>query len=339
LEICQGECIDLTAVPSGGTGDLELTWISFLNNVSDTIAYVGATTVCPMESIAYIALAEDGCSYPHMDTVFVTVFETPVVQFEPDSYGGCYPFTVTFDNLTDPALSENCLWDFGDGNTLAICEGTEYVYSEPGTYYPSLVVSSAEGCTDTDTLVVTITIYDYPTADFSWTPNPVNTLEEHVQLINLSTDAVIYEWNFGGIGSSIEANPEIQLPIIDNNVYEICLTATSPFGCADETCYFIQMESNPLVYVPNAFTPDQDGLNDVFVPVTTGISPTGYHFKVWNRWGTLVFHSTTLGEPWLGQMPGSEYYSPNDVYFWQVEVVELNTGEVRVFEGRVTLMR
>lgn len=339
LEICQGECIDLNAIPSGGTGDLEVTWISFLNNISDTITYVGSTTVCPMETIAYIALAGDGCSYPLQDTVFVTVHETPVVQFEPDFYGGCYPFTVNFDNLTDPALSENCLWDFGDGNTLAICEGTEYVYSEPGTYYPSLLVSSAEGCTDTDTLVVPITIYDYPNADFSWTPDPVNTLEENVQLINLSTDAVIYEWNFGGIGTSIESNPEVTLPIIDNNVYEICLTATSPFGCADETCHFIQMESNTLVYVPNAFTPDQDGLNDVFVPVTTGISPAGYHFKIWDRWGTLVFHSTTLGEPWLGQMSASEYFSPNDVYFWQVEVVELNTGEIRVFEGRVTLLR
>jgi gliding motility-associated-like protein len=339
IEICQGECIDLIAVPSGGTGDLEITWISFLNNVSDTIAYAGATSVCPLESIAYIALAEDGCSYPEMDTVFVTVFETPVVQFEPNTYSGCYPYTVVFTNLTDPTLSENCLWDFGDGNTLAICEGTSFVYAEPGEYYPSLTVTSAEGCTDTDTLVVPITIYDYPSADFTWTPNPVNTLEEQVQLINLSTDAVLFEWNFGGVGASIEANPEIQLPIIDNNVYEICLIATSPYGCADETCHFIVMESNTLVYVPNAFTPDLDGLNDVFTPITSGVSSQGYHFKIWDRWGTLVFHTTQLEQPWIGEVLGSGYYAPNDVYFWQVEVVELSTGEVRVFEGRVTLLR
>ena len=90
---------------------------------------------------------------------------------------------------------------------------------------------------------------------------------------------------------------------------------------------------------PLEFTPDNDGLNDVFLPEIRGISQDGYLFRVFDRWGHIVFETEQTGEPWIGDFERGDYYAQNDVYVWMIEAVELSTGDRKRFYGHVTMAR
>jgi gliding motility-associated-like protein len=122
-------------------------------------------------------------------------------------------------------------------------------------------------------------------------------------------------------------------------VYEVCLQATNAFGCTDTLCQDVPMISELLVYVPNAFTPDNDGLNDLFTPSVLGILPNTYVFKVFDRWGHVVFETREIGQGWNGSFQNGGYYVQEDVYIWQIEGQDVRNAEIQVFQGHVTVVR
>ncbi|MGK0279827.1 MAG: gliding motility-associated-like protein, partial [Litorivivens sp.] len=342
-QICQGECLDMAAITEGGSGNIDLNWVEYdIFNPIDLGSNV-TITECPIENTAYIIYADDGCSVIASDTVFVIVHETPEILFEANTFGGCYPVTVMFVNQTDTNLTANCLWDFGTSDLLAICDTVSYTYNNPGEYYPSLTVTSDEGCSNTGTSLVPIQVYDYPIADFTWEPVPVTTLEYKVQFINQSINAETYNWDISGFAQTSLIDPYFEFPSVDLANYIVCLEAINQFGCTDTICKDIEMESILLVHVPNAFTPDQDGLNDTFFPVILGISSEYYVFRIWDRWGRIVFETTELEDVWTGGVGvegvNGTHFVPNDVYIWEVECQELATGEIRNLKGHVTIVR
>ena len=117
------------------------------------------------------------------------------------------------------------------------------------------------------------------------------------------------------------------------------MEAVNQFGCSDETCHDVYIKGDWFVYVPSAFSPDNDGLNEVFQPIVTGIDPDAYKFSVYDRWGILVFETTDPEGYWVGNVEDGEYYTPLDVYVWIVEVKDLYTANSHRFEGQVTLLR
>ncbi|MEO0403726.1 MAG: hypothetical protein AAF193_02535, partial [Bacteroidota bacterium] len=195
IEICQGECVNLTANASGGNGILSLEWFS-----DDGTGPISQTTLpnysdCPLEATEYVVFADDGCSQTASDTILVTVLLTPVVQVSADVYSGCFPLEVTLFNNTDPNLSNACIWDLQDGNIQPVCSDIQYTFTSPGTYIPELTVTSINGCTGSGVIDIPIEVYDYPIADFTWTPDPVTILENEVQLINQSVNASTFNWD------------------------------------------------------------------------------------------------------------------------------------------------
>lgn len=342
-QICQGECLDMSAIAAGGNGNIDLTWVEF--DIFNPIELSNDITIteCPIENTAYIIYADDGCSAIATDTVFVIVNETPEILFEANTYGGCFPVTVMFVNQTDTNLTTNCLWDFGTGDLLAVCDTVSYTYNNPGTYFPSLTVTSDDGCSNTGTLATPIEVFPYPIADFTWEPVPVTTLEYKVQFINESVGAETYNWDLSGYAQTSLIDPYFEFPSEDLANYIVCLEAINQWGCTDTICKDIQMESILLVHVPNAFTPDQDGLNDTFYPVILGITSEYYVFRIWDRWGQIVFETTERGDVWTGGVgregDNGSHFVPNDVYIWEVECQELATGEIHNLKGHVTIVR
>jgi gliding motility-associated-like protein len=160
-----------------------------------------------------------------------------------------------------------------------------------------------------------------------------------VQFSNLSTGADTYDWSFATFGTSSEPNPIWTFPDVDLAVYPVCLEATNIHGCSNSICYEILIESILQIWVPNAFTPDNDGKNDVFLPVINGANPENYHFSIYDRWGTLMFETNNLGEAWIGNIRGGEYYPKSDSFVWRIEVEHLSDRRLEVLEGTVTLLR
>ena len=339
IEICQGECVDMSAIATGGNGNVELSWYE-LDTFGDIYLEAGpALTVCPMAVTTYIVWGEDDCQFPANDTVFVIVRETPDVEFTVDFFEGCFPTTLTFTNETDPDLTESCLWDLNNGDLQAICGELEYTYTEQGTYWPTLTVTSEFGCTNTDSLEVAIEIHGYPVADFEWDPDPVSTLENEVQFVNTSFGAISYNWDIAGMLTTQWPDPSFTFPPEDLTSFPVCLEAINEFGCADTICKDIFIESVLLLYAPNAFTPDLDGLNDVFLPVISGITSDNYVFRIFDRWGHIIFETFQTNDPWIGDFQVGSHYVQNDVYIWQIEARELATGDRKRFTGNVTIAR
>jgi gliding motility-associated-like protein len=99
------------------------------------------------------------------------------------------------------------------------------------------------------------------------------------------------------------------------------------------------MDSQLQVWVPNAFTPEQDGLNEIFLPIINGANPSTYHFMIFDRWGTLIFESFDIGEPWIGDIRGGNGFAQDGTYVWRLEVQPLVDRSLKVFTGFVTVLR
>jgi gliding motility-associated-like protein len=94
----------------------------------------------------------------------------------------------------------------------------------------------------------------------------------------------------------------------------------------------------PLIYIPNAFTPDGDNLNDTFLPVLTNIDPIEYSLNIYNRWGQVIFETADALVGWNGKIQVSGLDATNDTYFYQVQVNDAN-GEQISKRGFVSLLR
>ena len=336
ITICQGEQIVLESIVSGGNGNLSCLWdvpeTGIINNC--------ITTVSPLVNTTYEVTVADGCSVPVIASFVATVNITPIPNFTVDTLNGCYPVTVEFSNTTDTDLLGNCEWNFGDGSApLPICTDVTYTYVNPGNFNASLSVTSEEGCTGVSANNPTIIVYDYPTADFEWTPNPVNILEPEVQFINLTQGGTNYVWDAEGAFTATGANPYFEFEPTSLDSYNICLQAENQFGCADTICKFLIVEGVVVVNVPNAFSPDGDNLNEVFRPIAVGISNENYLFQIWSREGELIFETTQRGVPWDGSVESGNYYSGNAVYTWTLQVQDAMTADIITYRGHVTLIR
>jgi gliding motility-associated-like protein len=114
------------------------------------------------------------------------------------------------------------------------------------------------------------------------------------------------------------------------------LIVTNEAGCTDSAFVVVKIfKTNPQVFVPTAFTPNGDGLNDVFRPIAVGLTKIEY-FSVFNRWGQLVFTTSENGRGWDGKVGGSAQGS--GTFVWLVKGVDY-TGKTVFEKGTVTLIR
>jgi gliding motility-associated-like protein len=139
-----------------------------------------------------------------------------------------------------------------------------------------------------------------------------------------------YTWTSTGELSCTACEDPLVTP--DEPIW-VYLETTDANGCTGRDSLLIELVYP--IYVPNAFTPDNDGINDVFFASGEGI--TGFDMKIIDRWGNLVFHSTDIKQVWNGSYQGGTHYVQNDVYVWIIEY-DAKAGRARL-EGHVTLVR
>ncbi len=151
---------------------------------------------------------------------------------------------------------------------------------------------------------------------------------------NLTTGAVGYNWDFGNSTTSTLFEPTALYS--DERNYTIVLVSVSTEGCTDTTMkeYYYY----PELYMPNAFTPDLDGLNDVFKPVTGRSTLEPYLLQIYNTWGQLLFSTTDPATGWDGKHNGEA--CPTGVYVYTLDYREGVDGGTKVVskKGTVTLI-
>jgi len=277
-------------------------------------------------TVTLTATNQYGCTDAHQEQ-FV-VHPTPVAAFIAQPQPSCAGRPIEFINQSVNASAFR--WRFGDG-TQSLADAPLHSYAQPGQYTITLIATGAGGCTDTLVAANAITVSPSPAADF--TSDTLLSVRNALQFSNLSQGAVAYTWDFGDGEGSSDTHPLHLFPA-DGGGFTVCLIAVNSFTCPDTICKFQLIDSDPLVFVPNAFTPNRDGRNEEFKPIIAGYTGWRYKLMIFDRWGLEVWSTEDREQGWDGRVGGQEPVI--DVYVWKV-VLERD-GDARDFIGHVTLL-
>jgi gliding motility-associated-like protein len=247
----------------------------------------------------YISFTSDvDCSEDFI--LLVEVTSPPVVDFEADVLEGCPPLEVQFNDLGSTA-GIAYTWDFGNGFVSNDALTTSTVYSDLGSFDVSLEVVYSENCKNTQTLSDFIEVFEAPEVNFTYSPINPSNLNPEVQFFDASTGTLSgWLWDFGNGNTSEKNNPATAFTT--PGIYDVQLLATSVNGCVDSISRQITVESMVNFYVPNIFSPNDDGRNDRFEVFAVG-SLKDYSMTIFNRWGGVVFQSKDQNTFWNGDLP------------------------------------
>jgi len=270
------------------------------------------------------------CNAPDSVVKQIRIAVNVKAQFEtPPS--GCAPYNALFNNTT--AGGQQFFWDFGDGSTSTDINPT-HLYNV-GNYTIKLIAYDNSTCNKIDSTTFSIIVSPKPLAAFTATPQPPKE-NIPISFTNNSTGGVLYKWDFGDGDTLMTKRIDTTIEHIYNKTgtYHACLVAYNEYGCTDTTCKDIDAIVIPLVDVPNAFTPNGDGINDLVRVRGYGIDKMSW--LIYNRWGRLVFQSASLNEGWNGYYKGT--LQPQDVYVYVLDV-SFTDGTKYIKKGDITLLR
>ena len=270
------------------------------------------------------------------DNVQVTVNALPQPSFTTSTTNGCSPLSVTFTNTSNP-LGSSCVWyvngsPAGNGNTLS------EIFTGSSCEDIGIMITDAAGCSQSITMTDVVCVNPNPSASFTWSPiEPM--LGGTVAFENTSIGGVTYTWDINGQGASGES-VSYNVPSETDGQFTACLEVIGPGGCMDAQCYTVLVSAESYIFVPNSFTPDADGTNDVFAPTIVGLTKDyRYSFRVYDRWGDVIFETNDPNDVWTGNVHDGGHYAQADAYVYEI-TLQLRAGEVPFRKvGSIVLIR
>ncbi|MBX7109787.1 MAG: gliding motility-associated C-terminal domain-containing protein [Chitinophagales bacterium] len=266
------------------------------------------------------------------DSVLIKVVASPSVAFYPSVLEGCEPLQVIFTDQSNGGIAWH--WSFGDGDTSA-AQNAAHTF-DTGKWSVTETVSNAAGCSTTLVLTDLIQVYANPVADFSVAPAmnlPVELTNALFQFTNKSIGAAAFYWDFDDGTFSSEEDPAHRYATPGE--YSVTLMATGTGDCSDTIMKsFVEVIPATIAFIPNAFTPNGDGLNDIFLPANMNLQ--ALEMKIFNRWGNLIFQSTSKDTGWDGNTDGLP--AEAGVYIYWISL-EFDNGKNELRKGNLTLVR
>lgn len=264
---------------------------------------------------------------------------------------------ISFDNNSNDDLTSFTIQVYLEGVLTEsydwsgfIPEGGSGTFNLPatslpiGTYTMVLELVVPSGYEDDDMsdnyMSFNFDVTAYPIAAFEFNPTDLVSYNAVTNFYNLSTGAAGYVWNFDdGTPESTQTDPQHVFPFEKGGLYDVMLLATSPEGCVDTAVNTVNVQGVNIYYIPNSFTPDQNSFNDTFTPIfASGLDVYDYHFVIFNRAGEIIFESYNVARGWNGSY-GDKGIVKDGVYVWLLEFGDLNSDEIHVETGHVTVLR
>lgn len=325
VTICEGNPVTLNGIITTGSG------VGLWDGgVSNGVAFNPSETA----TYTYTVTTPAGCV--STDEITVNVNPMPIPVFTADETQGCLPLEVNFRITSLEAVSYT--WDFGDGTT-----GTEdpisHIYNAEGLYDVTLTAVSSEGCIGVTSYDDYIRVANPPVADFLFSEVESSEANNTIIFDNESVSATEYTWSFDDESSaSFTENPIHSFPM-KNGKYLVELKAENDLGCVDSIEKLILVKEKLIFYVPNAFTPDGDLLNNSFKPVfSSGLNVYDYHLTIFNRWGEILFESYDVNYGWNGTV-GNRELVEDGTYIWMIEFGETMSDKLHIKRGDVILIK
>lgn len=280
-----------------------------------------------------LTVTENTCVKSFTDSI--NVFERAKADFTPIPQMGCAPLTAQFiDSGAFMGAATKYLWNFGDG---AISSDTKpiHIYSGAGNYGITLTVITSNGCVDTVSFFKPnlIVVYPSPIAGFTAEPSSTSISNPEISITDKSINKETFYFTLGdGTTSNLNNFRHIYK---DTGVYIIKQIVGNEFGCMDSINGTIRINPEYKFWIPNTFTPNEDGLNDVFLPVQMGMK--GFDMEIFNRWGESIFQSIQ-SQGWDGTVKGGKNKGEDGIYIYKIDLNDF-ANEKFSFTGKVTLLR
>jgi gliding motility-associated-like protein len=318
VEICPYVPQTINAIASGGSGIYSYQWF----RANQLIGQSASIQVNPSTSTSYVVQVIDNCGAISYDTVTYTILSPPLIVNTSPNIELC-PGDSAFISATASGGYGNYhfVWTH-NGDT------SQGIWVKPNSTFSYNVVVSDDCQTFTVSAFVVVTIVK-PEANFI--PISENLIEGlPISFYNLTTNGYTYQWYFGDGDQSTLINP--------NNIYDtagtyyITLVAWDAKGCVDTITKPITILEEFYIYIPNAFIPDQDRINNFFSGSFIGVK--WIKMEIFNRWGELIYFSEDQNFKWDGTYQGKRV--PDGVYTWKLtykpnrSMEELMTGHVNV---------
>jgi gliding motility-associated-like protein len=330
--ICAGSSLLLSASSVNGYPTYSYLWSTGPNDTLNSV------TVTPTAPTVYTISVTDRCVT--VDSVInIGFYAIPQLTVTADNANGCSPLTVHFAPNIPANLLGNCLWEFSNGQTSTSCSDIIATFTDPGCYDATYTGTTADGCPLTGSFQSVACVYPDPVANFTYNPTNPTVLTTEVHFTDHSAGAVSYHWTFSGYGSSTEQNPLHTFNGIEpNDVITACLEVVSIGGCIDSVCHEITFTDEFVIYVPNAFTPDGDAYNNIFLPVLpAGTIVDNYNLTIFDRWGEIIFESLNYEAGWDGTY--HDKLVQDGVYTWTIQLHEGFKHTTKKFVGHVSVLR
>ncbi|MGZ8542005.1 MAG: gliding motility-associated C-terminal domain-containing protein, partial [Chitinophagaceae bacterium] len=293
----------------------------------------GTYTVIPQLSVNGGAVRDECGKIIQPLPVSFTTADTVSASFTYTNDLGCRQDTLTFSHDGGHDVTN---WGWLINNNLTVTTPSHsQIFPASSTSTVKLTVTNGV-CADS--IITTITLDNEVKVDFK-IPDVICP-EDPLIVENLSSGLIdTWRWNFGTLlTSSLEKPDPFYFPA--NNIesgYIVSLVATNnAMGCSDSLGKKLKVLDNCFIAVPTAFTPNGDGLNDFLYP-NNAIKADNLEFKVFNRWGQLVFSSRNWLDKWNGKIKGIEQNS--GVFVWFLEYTHRDTGKKVFQKGTTTLIR
>jgi gliding motility-associated-like protein len=334
--ICEGDNALVFAEAVGGNGGpYAYTWtLSTDNSTLDGASH----TVSPNVNTTYSLNVSDGCTTPDNtnESVSVSIHQVPQVNISASVQSGCAPLEVEFDNAMIQSLISSQEWDFKNGSISNDSSSTQ-TFVDEGCYDVNYTFTTSEGCVVDTLLQDFVCVNPYPEAKFEFTPDSLDLLNLEALFLNQSTNSSSFEWDFGTGDISTETNPIYTFPTYGAQDYEIWLKASNSFGCEDSISKILHVTELQYFYIPNAFTPEDNGMNETIKPIfIPGFIPANYKFSIYNRWGELLYQTSDIYSSWDGMFNGE--LVETGAYVWQIQFRENETDKSYEYSGTVTLL-
>jgi gliding motility-associated-like protein len=310
--ICSGSAANLVA--SGGTS---YSWSPSGTLSNGSISNPVAT---PATSTTYTVTVSNGpCT--DIETVTVNV-QTAVATANNDT-------TICIGELAPLNGSGGVSYSWSPSTDLSNPNVANPVANPSSTTTYTLTVTDALGCTDTEP--VTVTVSPLPSASFGFSPAVIFT-DSSYAFTDLSTGGVSsWYWTFGDGGTSTLQDPTHYYATAGS--FQVCLVTVSNNGCVDSTCLFVDVLPRE-VEVPNVFTPNGDGTNDMLVFKNLNYYPNS-HLVIYDRWGVKVYESDNYQNDWNGKKMGNGGDCVEGTYYYILSGPELD----KEYAGFITLLR
>lgn len=319
----------VSAVCEGATSVLSTTlpYTSYL--WSDNSA---ASTLTVSQTGNYTVQVTDanGCTNTSPAFAFIA-HPYPVVSFTNDTSKSCEVTNIHFINQSTYMPGATFQWSVGD-SVFSHMLSPSLVFAVPGTYQIKLVVTNPFGCTDSLMKDVDVFFYPLPVAKFKADPMMTNIYSGPVLFTDESDYAVSWQWVFGLGDTLFEQN--VSHYFSDVGEFKVKLIVENISGCVDSTEQTIVV--NPF-WLPNAFTPNSDGRNEVFFDPGFNMDYSGFKLRIFNRWGQMLYQTDSPGKPWDGS-DGHGGIAPQGTYVYSL-VVTTKSGKRHDYNGTVTLLR